>query len=101
LSTLSISTLSLHDALPIYVELSAILRCFFILAEPGDEAPILVVERGEAVEPLSVAIADLGQSVREQRDLLDLDAVFAAGRVVYADRKSTRLNSSHRTISYA
>src|SRR3954447_3553876 len=67
-----------------HVELTAILRSLFVLAEPGDKAPVLLVERSEAVEPLSVAIADLGQPVRKQRDLLDLDPVFAAGRAVYA-----------------
>src|SRR5690242_21504523 len=54
-----------------------------------------VVERGR-VEPISVAVWDLAlratrarEELREQRE------------VRRADRKSTRLNSSHMSISYA
>src|SRR5690606_41893556 len=89
-----ISTLSLHDALPIYIE-----------AGQG-------VER--AVDAVLVPIAIVAQEpVDELVDALDAHAArrvkagilpeqLLARRVVQiADRKSTRLNSSHVKISYA
>src|SRR5437762_7992986 len=77
-------TLSLHDALPIFsrqrvdVDRGAELR-LEVLAQPV-EHPLLELARPLARHP--VAIADLLQ--RQRRD-----------------RKSTRLNSSHRCTSYA
>src|SRR5438094_9247288 len=52
----------------------------------------------DAVEPINQAIDDLAgfgplRSGRGGRDVTDLPRLL--------DRKSTRLNSSHRTISYA
>src|SRR5437762_14371485 len=64
-ATTEIYTLSLHDALPISVDLESL----EVLAEHGIRFTIL--------------------SPRQ------------AGRVRPRDRKSTRLNSSHRCISYA
>src|SRR5207248_6539319 len=73
--TTAIYTLSLHDALPIYDPALA--------AEPGAVAALAAGDHGRDAElrdqaPVLVVVAQLG-----------------------IDRKSTRLNSSHRTISYA
>src|SRR5207248_7161854 len=92
-----ISTLSLHDALPIYA------------VAPG-------VAREELHERVGAGVDDadaVAQRVGDQQRLavgahrvLDRQATEArrTGRArdrVVGDRKSTRLNSSHRTISYA
>src|SRR2546429_7241309 len=69
-ATTEIYTLSLHDALPIYVARKARL------------------ERG-------VLGQDLGESGDQE------DVVEGQGFTEKADRKSTRLNSSHGYISYA
>src|SRR3954452_315580 len=77
-----------------HVDLTAILRCLFILAEPGDETLVLVAQWNEAVEPLAVAIADLGQSVRQQRDFFDLSPVLTAGCAI--DTGGNRLGGGAR-----
>src|SRR5437867_8726094 len=64
-----INTLSLHDALPIFVKLEQKLE--------------------EAKSKRDLLLARHRRSVASNKSRLDLD------------RKSTRLNSSHRTISYA
>src|SRR3712207_7079743 len=79
-ATTEIYTLSLHDALPI----------------------CLVVEEG----PHRLLVREIDQAVVADHDLLhaavrvldDVDALADGG---LADRKSTRLNSSHANISYA
>src|SRR5699024_12348879 len=77
----SIFTLSLHDALPIYAHLRA---------EPEFE-PVRKARRGVLVDAGGV---DLAQKAFSRRLVLGDDR-FAV------DRKSTRLNSSHVSISYA
>src|SRR3712207_7953454 len=79
-ATTEIYTLSLHDALPIFVKVLAIDR------GPGqvlrDEARAVALdERAQLAQ-----VAARGTIRRAQRE---------------ADRKSTRLNSSHANISYA
>src|SRR5690242_21409564 len=70
-----ICPLSLHDALPI---------CFFVVVL--DDQPVL---------------ADFRMAARDGGDLRRLDEhAFYFGGLV-GDRKSTRLNSSHMSISYA
>src|SRR5437867_6470321 len=78
-TTTDISTLSLHDALPI--------------CDSGARAAL-----GEfrVLREKAVARVD-GRSTRAHRRLEDP----IAAQVAVLDRKSTRLNSSHRTISYA
>src|SRR5690242_21869416 len=76
-ATTEIYTLSLHDALPIFV----------LAAKDEAHADGLSRELGE--------LASAG-SVEEAIAAADV-AVFA----VWLDRKSTRLNSSHMSISYA
>ena len=71
-ATTEIYTLSLHDALPIW-------------AEPRSSAQLLLCMRWGQQR---------GGTPKQRPD-------FAVHEVVAADRKSTRLNSSHRCISYA
>src|SRR5699024_12417269 len=74
-------TLSLHDALPIF------LRAFLVVEpEPGQD--------GGLRAGLGEHAATVGTVVRERghRPIGNLD---------FVDRKSTRLNSSHVSISYA
>src|SRR5207248_11520417 len=93
--------LSLHDALPIYAR-------EFAQQAPGELLAGGALEqrrRGPVVGPglraaQRLRFIDIARDdVRVQRRLL-----VAEDRIVDArgsDRKSTRLNSSHRTISYA
>src|SRR5207248_10475310 len=80
-----IYTLSLHDALPIWVRVAG--PC----PRPEPEG----VRRRRTCRPARrVVVVGQGRSRRPGRDH---DRAGMQGR----DRKSTRLNSSHRTISYA
>src|SRR3712207_7563700 len=72
-ATTEIYTLSLHDALPIYV---------------------LAVD-----QPAPVGLG--GLVAPPVLELFELVGVAGAGRLEDGDRKSTRLNSSHANISYA
>src|SRR5688572_31152393 len=83
-ATTDIYTLSLHDALPILVEVE--LRALVLHL---DQAPERGVEAGRlaAAEELEHALEGVGIA----------ETVDAGDR----DRKSTRLNSSHSQISYA
>src|SRR5437867_11737270 len=74
-STTNIYTLSLHDALPIF-----------------ERRPELISWRHGRCLPYGEGITfwALGEMVKAQVGILEGE-----------DRKSTRLNSSHRTISYA
>src|SRR5207248_7923867 len=80
-ATPNLHTLSLHDALPI---LRAADR------HGGPAGPLQRELRAPARSPPN-------QPVEWRIPLRDHDHVFLKGQ----DRKSTRLNSSHRTISYA
>src|SRR5207248_9707834 len=83
------TSLSLHDALPILNRLAG------LIAKQRGQVPLRSTQcGGKDVERewLGVALLDEGEHSRDQRrrELLSTP-----------DRKSTRLNSSHRTISYA
>src|SRR3712207_7497782 len=82
-ATTEIYTLSLHDALPIWWRFGAL---YAISVLGGAAAIQLFGNPGQAVGGASTAIYGL----------LGALAVF-----MVADRKSTRLNSSHANISYA
>src|SRR5207248_11740587 len=85
-----IHTLSLHDALPISAGLARAAKLFASLAklDPSVEPWRALVDGAFAnVEELAQAARDYGAGIEGD-----------PGRL---DRKSTRLNSSHRTISYA
>src|SRR5437763_3127572 len=71
-----ISTLSLHDALPIFVPLDELVRRNF-------QRPL----RGVFIQQ------------EHEGSLLETNSRDSSGNIL--DRKSTRLNSSHRCISYA
>src|SRR5437867_8910252 len=91
-ATTEIYTLSLHDALPISL-LGAALRPLEVLIEvrrlvffiDAHERDIEVVAR--EVEVVGIAAEERDRKLRCEHQA--------------EDRKSTRLNSSHRTISYA
>src|SRR5207248_9238855 len=90
-STTGIYTLSLHDALPILAGVSR-------------------VTGGPALEPLRPSPAQVVLLRTASGRPAAVEELVGRGRVVTladplplcnGDRKSTRLNSSHRTISYA
>src|SRR5690606_40691648 len=88
--TTHISTLSLHDALPIFQRLQ-----FAPHRLPG-------VGRQQPRQPLGRGVGP----VRRRKGVVDVEVAQLGelrreGRVVLLDRKSTRLNSSHVKISYA
>src|SRR3712207_8754085 len=84
-ATTEIYTLSLHDALPI--------------SEEGELRPQLLDRFGLSVEVRTPEDLPSRVEVVRRRDAFDRDPEgFAA---LWADRKSTRLNSSHANISYA
>src|SRR5207249_9849556 len=94
-----IHTLSLHDALPIS----------FLGVTTGDLTPSLArnlgyeVRRGALVgaveegSPAEKAGIRGGQGEKQ----IDGQTITPGGDIIVADRKSTRLNSSHVSISYA
>src|SRR5690242_21911897 len=84
-ATTEIYTLSLHDALPIFGGLDL----------AGVDAS--QQEAGEAVAGERVC-AVYGE---RHRAIVAREAHCAAGKLILEDRKSTRLNSSHMSISYA
>src|SRR5207248_10992373 len=93
--TSALSTLSLHDALPIYIALA----CVVELRGELELQPLL---RAARVEPDVARDAVARHTLGHELQLSD----GMIRRILHAtghreDRKSTRLNSSHRTISYA
>src|SRR5439155_22461533 len=94
----AIHPLSLHDALPICLvdlaKLQAALRADTILVS------VLFVNNEIGVIQ---DIETIGKMCRERGIIFHVDAAQATGKVDIdlADRKSTRLNSSHVAISYA
>src|SRR2546427_8478175 len=99
-ATTEIYTLSLHDALPIYHLLRAVhgLHHLFMAIEIAEQE-LLELQR---LLPHGIAEAHQGASLCAH--LIDrtgpclCNALLRGGN---ADRKSTRLNSSHSQISYA
>src|SRR3712207_8304710 len=86
-ATTEIYTLSLHDALPIYVNAPRLAygpHKSFIDPEVGERLHVLQDDRVRFYgQPIAVVVADTLDHAER------------------ADRKSTRLNSSHANISYA
>src|SRR5207248_8094332 len=97
----SLPPLALHDALPISDSVSIFLRapswevCERRLRQRHTEGEAAVARRLEA------ARAELARQGEFDHVVIndDLDAAVARVRGLI-DRKSTRLNSSHRTIAY-
>src|SRR3712207_7228956 len=81
-ATTEIYTLSLHDALPIYVALYLLVT----MAPFAVVAPVIgpLLDRLQRGRRVALGAASLGRAV-----------------LALVDRKSTRLNSSHANISYA
>src|SRR5438876_6257475 len=80
-------TLSLHDALPIYTANDGVLaRVAIVVAQDRDHTQ------------RCMQVAKRAHVVRDER-LGDID--HPGLRALVSDRKSTRLNSSHPSISYA
>src|SRR5207244_11427769 len=94
------SPLSLHDALPICAQVRAAVdnqRMARGLGIDVDRAFMITFALGGGLAGLGGAAAI---------EIVGLDHAFALNYLVYvlivvADRKSTRLNSSHQIISYA
>src|SRR5699024_11923117 len=95
LVTHSILSLSLHDALPIFVRQ--------LIGVTGQYAS--VDESLSATENLVIFSRLLGlsrsESKRKAKELLEEFGLSEAAKRPLKDRKSTRLNSSHVSISYA
>src|SRR5438034_6644052 len=88
--TTEIYTLSLHDALPIFWEHADRIRS----GELPELAPLLILCDDQFSEA----------TLREERELIltaDVSQSVRSELLAVADRKSTRLNSSHTVISYA
>src|SRR5690242_21411745 len=81
----AIYTLSLHDALPIFLEVAEFRPP--AIERGVEQASRLLAARDEADDLEVIRHAGVGARVRRAH--------------VPADRKSTRLNSSHMSISYA
>src|SRR5207248_8305423 len=95
-ATTEIHTLSLHDALPI-------LHAQAPAPTDGgalEEVVVTAQKRAEALESVPVSVTVLtGAQLGELKFDSPSDLVTQIPNL--QDRKSTRLNSSHRTISYA
>src|SRR5207248_7890179 len=95
----TIYTLSLHDALPI-CEVHTHTRSFAVALRGAlrEDPDVIMVGEMRDLETISLAItaSETGHLV-----LGTLHTGTAARTLDRVDRKSTRLNSSHRTISYA
>src|SRR5699024_12779926 len=92
-----IYTLSLHDALPIYDTLNFNRGRDYPLKNIGTEENI---KFRDAILDVKVYNAQKGKEYRIYRIMKNSDSYVDEG-TQSADRKSTRLNSSHVSISYA
>src|SRR5207249_8997014 len=92
---------SLHDALPIYVRTPRVTAIFgvvvgalhvFHAGRNGNRAAQMRARPGQALE--------IGQRVESEIHFSRRTTEFVTLHLIYEDRKSTRLNSSHVSISY-
>src|SRR5207248_11536423 len=93
-ATTMFSTLSLHDALPIYVH-----PRYHRRFQQSVMTALETLERGSPDELVLSVLDRRREAVRPGSKSLHGLAGYELAEI--ADRKSTRLNSSHRTISYA
>src|SRR5207244_13294127 len=94
-----IYTLSLHDALPILHQINA-LRVLVLVDDAILQRQIVVTEARGAVVRFRIELEELfGDGIQAIRG--NDVAGKRRARPCGADRKSTRLNSSHQIISYA
>src|SRR5699024_12188981 len=98
--TTALSPLSLHDALPLYPEISVEIAASLVLpADAKEPVPVLIMFGSGNLpgeDPSWPAWAG-----PEPKDPPSPNQLIAAGWGYVLDRKSTRLNSSHVSISYA
>src|SRR5699024_12314375 len=95
----ALSPLSLHDALPIYPSLPTANR-----APDGGVYPVTVTATADGVSaPQSQGLHLVPRLVAARTEGVEIDARRDSGEYPGdpIDRKSTRLNSSHVSISYA
>src|SRR5207248_7570399 len=92
-STTAISTLSLHDALPIYPSICRAGDDFYLVNSTFEYFPGLPIYHSKDLVHWKLIANALNRPSQ-----LPLKRATDHGGL---DRKSTRLNSSHRTISYA
>src|SRR5699024_11443652 len=94
--TTLILTLSLHDALPIYIRIAK------DLVSKDQICDIYDMTRLATLQDLKSIAKDFGCSL-DSFDIKALEKVHMVKPKIYKelDRKSTRLNSSHVSISYA
>src|SRR5207248_8240354 len=95
------STLSLHDALPIYWMAANGRKAGIMVRQVEDEIGVVNMAIGAAHAGLRAMCATSGGGFALMSEGLGMSAMMETPVVVIKDRKSTRLNSSHRTISYA
>src|SRR5205814_5177201 len=95
------STLSLHDALPIYAGRAALVEADGQRLQVLEDADAQVGERALS-DPADEIGLHVGHRPHDQRrDEEGDDHDYERVDVALQDRKSTRLNSSHLGISYA
>src|SRR5690606_41422011 len=90
----ALSTLSLHDALPIYDRNTAEPKAMLLIGMLVASAFVMILN--ETI--LSVALRDLSTELHVATTTAQW---LTSGFLLTIDRKSTRLNSSHVKISYA
>src|SRR5207248_5253646 len=94
-STLNYQSLSLHDALPIYAIDGKLAR----LTNRSSAFGQMLDHGCDAIVLGCIIFMTFGNMDILQSSLFDSSYMYRA--MLFLDRKSTRLNSSHRTISYA
>src|SRR5207244_5306997 len=95
-----LSTLFLHDALPILVWIPSPTRCAPSLASPNSSTKSASRSSGTPAGTRPFAEPRRGREVIPSA--IPLRRLFQLGQIKPpADRKSTRLNSSHQINSYA
>src|SRR5699024_12864015 len=89
--------LSLHDALPI----SILFRHHIWVHRLGHVPDPVDVDPEDEVPGLDVQVLESDPAVDAGIVVQDIDPAVLLDDIVHRDRKSTRLNSSHVSISYA
>src|SRR5207249_9775181 len=99
-STTSSSTLSLHDALPIFELSGCRVLCPHNLRTRQPQGDNMI-RKASVILLVTIFIAACASSTDPNDPNAKAKRGAGAGAAAGADRKSTRLNSSHVSISYA